>query len=225
MVWFTSLLAAAAAIAGVCAAPQSLNPLHTVEKRLTSSSTGTNNGYYYSFWTDGVGTIDYENGSGGEYSIKWSSGSGNFVGGKGWSTGSNRNIKFTGTFSPDGNGYLSVYGWTTNPLIEYYIVENYGDYNPSTGLTAKGTVHSDGSTYDIYKTTRTNAASIESSSSTFSQYWSVRRSHRSQGTVTTANHFAAWKKLGMSMGTYNYQIVATEGYYSKGSSVITVSEA
>lgn len=92
MVQFTSLLAISAAIAGVSAAPSSLNPLHSVEKRLKSSSTGTIDGYYYSFWTDGVGTIDYENGSGGEYSIKWSSGSGNFVGGKGWSTGSDRYI-------------------------------------------------------------------------------------------------------------------------------------
>lgn len=90
MVQFTSLLAISAAVAGVSAAPKSLNPLHSVQKRLTSSETGTTDGYYYSFWTDGVGTIDYENGSGGEYSVKWSSGSGNFVGGKGWSTGSDR---------------------------------------------------------------------------------------------------------------------------------------
>ncbi|KAG6834789.1 hypothetical protein H0H93_007374 [Arthromyces matolae] len=158
----------------------------------------------------------------GQYSLSWTTASQNVVGGIGWNPGSAQVINFSGTFSPSGNGYLSVYGWTTSPLVEYYIVESYGSYNPGSGATLLGTVTSDGSSYNIYHTVRTNEPSIQGTA-TFDQFWSVRSSHRTSGSVTVANHFNAWKSHGLSLGSFNYQILATEGYQSSGSSSITVS--
>jgi endo-1,4-beta-xylanase len=37
-----------------------------------------------------------------------------------------------------------------------------------------------------------------------------------------AAHFRAWEQSGLRLGTHDYQIVATEGYFSSGSATITV---
>lgn len=130
-------------------------------------------------------------------------------------------ITYSATFSHDGNAYLSVYSWTTSPLVEYYILENYGDYNPGSAMTEVGTLISDGSSYTIYTNTQTDQPSIEGTS-TFQQYWSIRSITRSSATVTTANSFNAWASLGLDLGTFNYQILSTKGYESSGSSTVTV---
>lgn len=198
-------------------------------KTITKNKTGTHNGFYYSYWNQGGDATKFTGipvmtlGAEGNYSITWTNVN-NFTAGKGWATGSPaRIINFSGSFDGGSNGYLAVYGWTKKPLIEYYVVENYGAWTPPGG-TSKGTFTSDGGTYNIYETTRTNQPSI-AGTATFQQFWSVRTTKRSGGTVTFANHIAAWKSKGMNLGTtWDYQIIVTEGYHSSGSSNITVSE-
>jgi endo-1,4-beta-xylanase len=87
MVSFSSLALALSTVAGVLAAPGSEKYVELAKRQLTTSQTGTNNGYYYSFWTDGGGEVTYTNGNGGQYSVDWTN-CGNFVAGKGWNPAS-----------------------------------------------------------------------------------------------------------------------------------------
>jgi hypothetical protein len=196
--------------------------LQANSQTVTTDTQSTHDGYFYSFWNAGGGTVEMTLGSGGNYSVIWTN-CNNFTCGKGWKPGSPANISYSGSFNGGSNGYLALYGWTLNELIEYYVVENYGSWTPPGGNSI-GTLISDGGTYKIYKTLRTNQPSI-AGTATFYQYWSVRTTKRSSGTITFSNHINAWANLGMNLGsTWDYKIMETEGYKSSGSSDITVSE-
>ncbi|KAG0645453.1 hypothetical protein D0Z07_8625 [Hyphodiscus hymeniophilus] len=144
-----------------------------------------------------------------------------FVVGLGWQPGDSNPITYSGSFSASGVGLLSVYGWSTNPLVEYYVMEDPIGYQ--TAGTQKGTLVSDGSTYTIWEHQQVNQPSIQGTS-TFNQYISIRQSPRTSGTVTIANHFAAWAAAGMNLGTLNYQVVAVESWSGSGKGTITVSK-
>src|SRR5690606_2415919 len=100
---------------------------------LSSNSVGTHDGFYYSFWKDsGSATMTLQ--PGGRYQSQWNNSTNNWVGGKGWNPGNNSKVvNYSGYYggSNSQNTYLALYGWTRSPLIEYYVIESYGSYNPS----------------------------------------------------------------------------------------------
>ncbi|PSR77072.1 concanavalin A-like lectin/glucanase domain-containing protein [Coniella lustricola] len=191
-------------------------------KRLTvtTSTTGTSGNYWYSCYIEANTGATMTIGTG-TYSLSWQTSSIDVVAGIGWATGAARTITYTGSISASGDSLLALYGWTTSPLVEYYVIETYGTYNPGSAGTYKGTVTSDGSVYDIYEVVRSNAPSILGTQ-TFNQYLSIRVNKRTSGTITFQNHINAWASLGLTLGTWNYQIMATEGYESAGSSSMTI---
>ncbi|GIZ44751.1 hypothetical protein CKM354_000794100 [Cercospora kikuchii] len=203
---FAALLSAAGA---ALAAPASL------EERATLNYVQNYNGAAANFkYNQGAGT----------YSLNWN-GNTDVVVGLGWTTGSARTINFSGTYNPGSSGsYYTVYGWLNSPLTEYYIVESYGSFNPCTGsgVTQQGSVTSDGSSYQVCTHTQVNQPSIVGTA-TFTQFFSVRQSKRTSGSVTTANHFKYWATKGFGNGNFNYQVFATEAFSGSGSASVTVS--
>ncbi len=102
--------------------------------------------------------------------------------------------------------YIGIYGWTREPLVEWYIVDNTGSqYMPgdwvAQGASAKnhGVFEIDGAQYTVYEGDRTSY-SIDGDNKYFKQYFSVRKSKRDCGTIDITAHFKKWEELGMKMG-------------------------
>jgi endo-1,4-beta-xylanase len=189
----------------------------TSAQTITTNQQGTNDGYFYSFWTNGTGSVSMTMGSAGNYSLNWSS-VGNFVCGKGWKPGANRTVNYSG--SVNGAQSMGLYGWTRNPLIEYYVADMGGGGDGEN----MGTVTADGGTYTIWRHQQVDQPSIIGTA-TFWQYKSIRQGPRTSGTITFDNHLNAWANHGMVLGsTWDYQILAIEGWGgSSGNANITVS--
>lgn len=196
----------------LCALIASCAATAATAQTVQNNGTGTNNGYYYSLYTSsGSATMTFPEAGTypGNYAISWS-GVGDMVGGKGWSTGGNMSVGYN-VGSASGYNTISVYGWTTNPLVEYYITELGSLYTAN--ATYKGSMTSDGRSYTTYEHLQVNQPSIEGTA-TFEQYLDNGggASIGSNYTVTTGNHFSHWQSLGMNLGSFNYMILATEAY-------------
>ena len=214
-------------------------------KAADQQERGNIGGFDYEMWNQNyTGTVSMQPGAG-NFTCSWS-GIENFLARMGKNYDSKKqNYKNIGTnivltydveYTPRGNSYMCVYGWTRTPLMEYYIVEGWGDWRPpGDGAERKGTVTLNGNTYDIAKTMRYNQPSLDGTA-TFPQYWSIRQTSGSKnnttnymsGTISVSKHFDAWSKAGLDMSGTLYEVsLNIEGYRSNGSAnvkKITVDE-
>ena len=152
----------------------------------------------------------------GTFKAAWN-GTNNFIAGVGYYGGDDKRLKnmqydcyfrHSKTGSGGGYNYISVYGWTLNPLVEFYIVEDWFS-KPGSNLLGqkKGEFVVDGDTYTIYENKRFNAPSVLGDTQTFPQYFSVRSIARRSGHIDVSAHFRKWDSLGMKMGVDMRQLM------------------
>src|SRR5512133_2643380 len=187
---------------------------------ITKNQIGVQGEYHYEYCMD-YGTANKSAmalGDGGNFSCSWDSVQ-NILFKKGKMPGEkNQIITYSADYNPAGNSYIGAYGWTKDPLVEYYIVDSWGSWKPP-GVTSKGTLVSDSGIYDIYEQYPKVALGIQS----FKQFWSVRQNKRTSGTITCANHFNAWAAKNMVMGEMYEVMFFVEGYQSRGTADVKMS--
>lgn len=99
---------------------------------------------------------------------------------------------------PVGGGYTGLYGWFgkagTPESIELYINDNWAGQPPDMGDCIRlGQIDVDGGSYEIWTRPRKG--------NRFAQFWSNRTAQRTSGEISYAQHFAAWRKLGLPNAT------------------------
>lgn len=201
-------------------------PLSGGTQHCSSNATGSVGSFSYSIWSSGSGGCVTPYGVGAAYKATWNN-SGDFLAGCGFQWNETQTYDQYGTISADyaytktgsagGYSYLGIYGWSNNPLIEFYVVDDwYGSGPPTGGGTLKGTFTVDGGSYKVYQHQQTNQPSIHGTT-TFQQYFSVRQTARQCGHISLTEHFKEWASLNMPLGKMASARLLTEAGGGSGS--------
>jgi endo-1,4-beta-xylanase len=206
-------------------------------KMVSGFGIGTaDGGYTYNFYTNGQGSASMTvYGVDAEFGATWSN-PGDFLARVGLGFNSTKTPSQLGTLSASfaetktgtGGGwdYVGIYGWSENPLYEYYIVDDwFGGGSPNPGGTKIGTIDVDGGTYNVYRHTQTNQPAVTGGNATFDQFFSIRQTPRSCGTISVSEHFSQWAAMGMQLGNIEEARILVEVGGGSGSGNITFTTA
>jgi len=180
---------------------------------VTSSKIGLLNRMEYEFWADG-GDNSATFYSDSSFTCSFQN-TKEYVCGLGYKYGSTKTYKEFGhmyaefkldqqieAINIEDYSFIGIYGWTRNPLVEFYIVDNWlGDQRPAdwVGDTKYGDFMIDGAMYTLYKNKRFGL-SIDGAETHVTQFFSIRKQARDCGTIDITEHFDYWNKLGMELG-------------------------
>jgi endo-1,4-beta-xylanase len=192
------------------------------EKTICTNEIAVHCGLTYEFWRDTGGGCMVAKPDG--FSIMWGEDN-NVLARKGVRPGTRNEVfHYVASYMADGTSFMGVYGWLQDPLVEYYIVDSWGGARPPGSRGEHlGSVEADDGNYDMYRAQQVDKPSIEPNVTTFTQYWSVRYSKRSCGTISVGRHFTAWENAGLDIGRFYEVSFVVEGYLSTGSGDVRLS--
>jgi hypothetical protein len=179
----------------------------------SGSTQGGSGSLAWSLWMNGNGG-SITTFSTPAFSASWGPSSGDYLarmglewgnGGKTYDAYGTITAQFAYTKTGNGGGYsyIGIYGWSTNPCVEYYIVDDSFNTMPFNAYnsTLKGTATIDGETYKLFSNnTNGTGGSRCSGVSSWLQFWSIRQKARQCGQISITQHFNAWKAAGMTLG-------------------------
>ncbi|WP_437901024.1 glycoside hydrolase family 11 protein [Sorangium sp. So ce124] len=215
-------------------------PLTGGREYCSNSRGNAGNGYGYELWAEGGGkgcmTV---HGVDAAFSAEWNNVE-DFLARVGLDFNQTQKHTQIGTVSAEfahtkteedgGLTYIGIYGWTVNPLREFYILDDWGSEKPAgfssdgTPRDEVGTLTADGETYDVWKKTRVNKPAITGASATFDQYFSIRRTARTCGTISVSEHFTKWEALGLSLGNLHEIKLLVEAQNNSGTVKFTTAK-